>query len=155
MKLYAVFHPDKVTPFELAKTLAAYNDQPPYAMNAMAVMYKKMRQIPVFRRVTDWAKVHAVFIGDDDELIHEMATLVTEALDVVVTPEMASDLEKRYVEFECFVTQQERIERRLKIDRDLGSLSDEEAEKLLKSCTIDSTEKIIAELRKTRFPDAQ
>lgn len=152
---FPIFHPTEVTPMVLASALANCIDKPQYALRVMGLMYRKMRLMPAFQTVTDWDQVDAIFKGEDNELILNMGTLVIETLDAVVSPVMASEMRKGYVDHMSILTQHERMQKRLMIDIDLARLSDEEAQKLLDSCTIDSTREIIEEMRKTRFPSLE
>ena len=146
-------HPLDVTPMALAAVLGKLADTPPgYPRFAMGYVYRATRKIPALRKVRSWDKVHEIFDGEDEELIDELARIVTTALESVVSPELKKEMHEGFLKHMQATNATAKVEMKIKAEAALASLSDEEAKKVLDTCADPSMSDAIEELRKARFP---
>jgi len=149
---FLITHPVDVTPMSLSTAVVNAGDElPAYLHLVLGVVYKNSRGMPAFKKVRTWNDIQAIFKGEDDELIEEMATLVTDALNSIVTPELSKEMHQGFLKYTKMTTATTKAQMKLKADATLASLSDEDAAKVLDTCADASMSEAIEELRKTRF----
>jgi hypothetical protein len=117
---FALTHPVDVTPMELAAALA--DNVVAYGQMGMGMIYKKTRAIPVFTKVRSWKMVVSIFEGEDDELIDEMARIVTEAIKGIITLEMKEEMHERYLKHMDMMHAEQQAESKVKADAVLAAL---------------------------------
>ena len=150
---HIICHPLEVTPMALAAVLRTLADTPPgYADTAMGEVYRATRKMPALRKVRTWDKVHEIFDGKDEELIDELASIVTTALERVITPELKKEMHEGFVKHMQATNATTKAEMKIKAESVLASLSDEDAQKVLDTYADPSMSDAIEELRKARFP---
>lgn len=150
--LFVLLHPTDVTPMALVETIVKYTDVPAYTFLTMGELYKKTRDKPAFRKARTWSDIHMIFQGEDHEVLDEMAKLVTDTLESVVTQELKQEMHQGYLQYAKSTEAALRADTKKKAEASLAALSDAEAEQLLTSCDQAGFKDVVDELREARFP---